>query len=293
MLRSAQGPVSLRRLIHAGTLGAALLAAGGCRDGRAVLLREIDARRLASELRVSFVNANEAGSRAVLADTDDASTAAAHEAAAAGEAAARSLSALEPLLESLGYRTELDSVARFRKRFDEFRKLDAEILPLAAENTNLKAQRLAFGPAREAADRFGTALTERRDGAAEIERQKAAARAAVLEIQVLQARHIAESDEAVMSQIEARMEALGGDARARLGQLRGNDPAARDVTSASQALEQFLTINEEIVGLSRRNTNIRSLALTLGRKRVVAAECEDDLRVLQDALARHGTEATR
>jgi hypothetical protein len=45
--------------------------------------------------------------------------------------------------------------------------------------------------------------------------------------------------------------------------------------------------------LSRRNTNVRSLALSLGQKRMRTAACEDSLRELQDALAKRGFSATR
>ena len=54
-----------------------------------------------------------------------------------------------------------------------------------------------------------------------------------------------------------------------------------------------MAINDEIVTLSRRNSNVRSLALSLGRKRMVTAECEDDLRALEEALAKHEFTATR
>ena len=52
-------------------------------------------------------------------------------------------------------------------------------------------------------------------------------------------------------------------------------------------------MNQQVVQLSRRNTNVRSLALTLGRKRVVAAEAEDQLRSLGEALAAHTFQGTR
>jgi hypothetical protein len=51
-------------------------------------------------------------------------------------------------------------------------------------------------------------------------------------------------------------------------------------------------INDEIVALSRRNSNVRSLALSLGRKRVVVAECDDQLTALEQALAKRGFPAT-
>ena len=42
-------------------------------------------------------------------------------------------------------------------------------------------------------------------------------------------------------------------------------------------------VNAEIVVLSRRNSNVRSLALSLGQKRMLTAGCEETLRALQDA----------
>lgn len=47
------------------------------------------------------------------------------------------------------------------------------------------------------------------------------------------------------------------------------------------------------VKLSRRNSDVRSLALSLGRKRTVMAVCEDQLRTLDDALAKHQFTAAR
>jgi hypothetical protein len=55
----------------------------------------------------------------------------------------------------------------------------------------------------------------------------------------------------------------------------------------------IISVNEEIVVLSRRNTNVRSLELSLGRKRKVTAECQDALRALEEALAKHAVSATR
>ena len=59
------------------------------------------------------------------------------------------------------------------------------------------------------------------------------------------------------------------------------------------ALDRFLAVNAEIVVLSRRNSNVRSLALSLAQKRVLAAQCEDALRALEDALAKRGLGGTR
>jgi hypothetical protein len=259
-----------------------------------VLARLVEARRLAAQLRSGFIKANEAANRAVLTPSDEESRAAASEAQSATEAAASAASALDPILKSLGYQTELESLARFQKQFEEFRRLDNEILSLAVENTNVKAQRLSFGDGQKEADRIVSSLRGATSSkAAAFAADAEAAHADVLEIQVLQARHIAEADESAMGQFEARMEQLAADAQQRLSKLRGQAGAAADLDQAAVSLKRFVEINQEVVALSRKNTNVRSLGLTLGRKRVVAAACEDELRVIEEALAKHGSQATR
>ena len=54
-----------------------------------------------------------------------------------------------------------------------------------------------------------------------------------------------------------------------------------------------MAIHKEIITLSRRNSDVRSLALSLGRKRTVTAECEEQLQALEEALAKHEFTATR
>jgi hypothetical protein len=54
-----------------------------------------------------------------------------------------------------------------------------------------------------------------------------------------------------------------------------------------------MALNGELVALSRRNTNVRSLALALGQKRTLTSACQDTLRALQESLAQRGFTATR
>jgi hypothetical protein len=54
-----------------------------------------------------------------------------------------------------------------------------------------------------------------------------------------------------------------------------------------------MEVNTQIIGLSRRNTNVRSLAMSLNEKGKLTTACEDRLRALQAALAKRGFTATR
>ena len=292
-------PLPAARFVRLLAMLALAIGASGCTNPQMYLRQLLEARRLASELHLEFTKAAEAATRAVMADTDDASHAAADEARRARQVVELDIDALRTALQSLGYNDELHMLDGFNARFAEYREVDDEILPLAVENTNLKAQRLAFGPAQEAADTFGAALDASvragaTGGSCCAEAIAARALTGVLAMQVLQAPHIAESDDAAMTRMEDQMKASAERARRGLDQLR-RTRASSDarLTAAGAALDRFLEINTEIVALSRRNTNVRSLALSLGRKRTATAACEDRLRELEEALSKHQFNATR
>lgn len=276
------------------------LFASACSGASAVLTRLVETRRLASDIHVSFIRASDASNRAVMSDTDEAAAAAVDEARQARQAAERDVAALESLLQELGYSEDATLLEGFKTRFNDYKRLDDEILALAAENTNLQAQRLSFGAAQDARDAFARALDAavQSDAATRAccpEALAAKAVAAVLEIQVLHAPHIAEADDAEMTRLEQRMTAAEAVARTTLADLKTSLPAASapQLVTAAEALDRFAAINQEIITLSRRNSHVRSLALTLGRKRMLAAACDDQLTALEQGLAKHGFTATR
>jgi len=269
----------------------------GCRDFYA----QIDeSRRLAADLRLQFNQATDASNRAVMADTDAASTAFAGDAEKALQLVESDVAALLPLLRSLSLAKELQLLDEFGKHFAEYREVDRTILSLAVENTNLKAQALAFGSAREAADSFRDALgavvsrvpSQQR---CDVERLVAQATLAVREIQVLHAPHIAEPNDAAMTRMEQEMATLATSARLAVTSLTELVPAdARPaLTTARSAFDRFEDISRQIVALSRRNSNVRSLDLTLRAKPPLTAACEGSLRALQDLLAKEDIKATR
>ena len=258
-----------------------------------------EARRLTAELLVQFTKAADAANRAVMADTDEASVAFAREAEENQLAVQRDIDALRPILQGR-YSAETQLLEAFVSQYAEYRVLDRRILDLAVENTNLKAQRLSFGPAQEAADSFRDDLEAITPSipAQDMWRVKALVATAistVREIQVLQAPHIADADEAVMTRMESHMAKSETAARSALETLATLvQPASRArLAAAGTALDRFMGLNAEIIGLSRRNTNVRSLALSLDQKRTLTAACEGGLRELQNALAKRGFTGTR
>jgi hypothetical protein len=277
----------------------AAIAAIGC-DVNAALERQSEARRIAAELHVQFTKAADAANRAVMADTDEASVAFAREAEQAKEAVQKDTGTLRPILQGLAYAEETRLLEEFGNRFAAYGALDRTILELAVENTNLKAQRLSFGPAQEAADGLRDALEPLAplDAAKDTWRVRALAATAlagVRDIQALQAPHIADPDDAVMTRMEARMKASEAAARQALLALGPLvQPASRPrLADATAALDRFLGVNAQIVAMSRRNTNVRSLALSLNQKGQLTSACEESLRALGEALAKRGFTGTR
>ena len=270
----------------------------GC-DVNSALQRVSQARHLAADLLVQFTKAADTADRAVMADTDEASIAFAREAEQAKEKVQIDMDALKPLLEGLNYSNEGRLLQEFVNGFTEYCELDRRILDLAVENTNLKAQRLSFGPAQEAADSFRDSLTSVAPLVPadkwRVQALVATAVATVREIQVLQAPHIADADEAVMTRMEKSMatsEAAARNALKALSSLVEPRFQARIVV-ATAALDRFMAVNQEIISLSRRNTNVRSLALSLNQKGKVIPKCENVLYALRDALSKRGFTGTR
>ncbi len=259
-----------------------------------------EARRRAAELQVEFTRAADAGNRAVMADTDEASAAYAREARTATDAVQKKADALGAVLNEFGFSQEAGQLEDFRTKLAEYRALDRTILDLAVENTNLKAQRLSFGEARTAADAFRDAVTAvvPANQARDLWRVRAlgaTAVASVREIQALQAPHIAEADEAAMRSLEKQMAAAEAGAWRALSDLDGlARPGSRPQLAAATAqLSRFMQLNAEIVALSRRNTNVRSLALSLNQKRALTATCEASLQTLRESLDKRSFAGTR
>lgn len=248
------------------------------------------ARRVDSveSIRLALASASEAEKSAVLAVTDESSQVFADQARAAAADVERGSGELRQLLQASGDRKERDLLAEFSKDFAEFQRIDKDLLALAVRNTNLKAYALAFGPAAQAISDMDAALDRvvAKSAAAPQIVLAFRARIAALRIQALLAPHIAEETDPKMDELESRMKQDDQEVRRDLDALAAlpefSDDA--DCKVAASSYSRFSELRAQILALSRENTNVRSLALSLDQKRKVMFLCQADLDALQQTI---------
>ena len=98
-----------------------------------------------------------------------------------------------------------------------------------------------------------------------------------------------------MTKLEKEMADRLGSARQALETLASGATAAMaaQLGAAGAALARFDKLSAELVTLSRRNSNVRSLALALRHAPQMVAACDGSLAILQEALAKRGFSGTR
>ena len=258
--------------------------------------------RLVSAMRLNLAAAEEAEKSAVLADTDEASEALAQESRARSQAVENGRAALEGLLAQGGSARQKGLFLQFSRAFAELRLIDRDILELAVRNTNLKAFALTFGPAARVLDAFNRSLAALTDAnsasplAQEVLLQAFKAQSGLLKVQALLAPHVVEADDRKMDSLEADMALSEAEAASALEALAGMDPleGREALAPARAAFGQYLELKRQILALSRENTNVRSMTLSLSKKRKVSAACQEALAALEeDLLNQDFNKATR
>lgn len=246
--------------------------------------------RLVQTMKSELLASAEAEKSSVMADTDEASTAFADQSIQASQNVERARNELNALTRENS--REANLLDDFSSCWGKLREIDKEVLALAVQNTNLKALRLSFVPAATAIRHMEEELNQLMDSvapspeAAGIMRVASRALTGALKIYALEAPHIAEATEAGMDRIEASMKQLNeqvGDALKNLDSLMGESGKPL-IGEAQKSYQDFQAINSEIIGFSRRNSNIRSFAVSLGQKRNAMAQCLDLLNALQNAV---------
>jgi hypothetical protein len=253
-----------------------------------------NARRLdlVGRMELDVTSASEAEKSAVLAETDDASKAFADQARETSGRVEQERRELEGLLAAGGSAGERDLLAQFTTAFAELQHVDDDLLSLAVQNTNVKAYNLAFGPAADALADVNAALTRLATANADLPEGKTiltlayGAEISDLRIQALLPPHIAEESDSKMDALEARMATEDGHVTRCLHDLAalpkvGKDPA---LAVAASRYADFSRMRTQILALSRENTNVRSLSISLNQKRKVVRVCQGALSALQQAI---------
>jgi hypothetical protein len=241
---------------------------------------------LVESMRLNLASASEAEKSAVMAITDADSQTYADQARAAATTVEQARKKLEELLQTGGNQNEKDLLAQFSQAFAEFKRIDKDLLDLAVKNTNLKASSLAFGPAATALKEMDVALARLVSDDLKVTRLADDARIAAWHLQALLPPHIAEESDEKMNEMEAVMAKEDQDVRKNLEALAAvpNLTGNPDLKAAASEYARFTKFKTQILKLSRENTNVRSLAISLNQKRKMMLICQDALALLEQAI---------
>jgi len=263
------------------------------------LIRE---NEILSAMRLNLIRAAEAEKSAVLAVTDEESLKFADQARSASVEVEKERKELTPLIEKDDSAQEKARIKEFDVCWTEFTKLDQLILNLAVQNTNLHAEKLAFTKGAEAVRYLDLNLRKliedsSADSAANCKAVKLSYQAlvAALKVHDLCTPHIEAETEQEMDAIEKEIAAnemtLSNSLDELGGLVQGKDLEV--LKEGKAASDELMMITKEIISLSRENTNIKSLELSLGKKRLITAKCDEILSALQRLVRSRGTKAAR
>jgi hypothetical protein len=247
---------------------------------------------LVARMQLDLASASEAEKSAVLAVADQDSKSFADQVRAASERVETGRRELGELLTAGGTQGEKELLDQFTTAFAELQRVDNDLMTLAVKNTNVKAYSLAFGPSATAVQEMNAALTRLVAGKADSSDAKTVmglafgAQISALRIQTLLPPHIAEESDRKMDELEALMATEDTKVRTGLGGLAALPTLNKnpDLAIATARYTELSSIRTQILALSRENTNVRSLSISLNQKRRVMLVCQAALSALQQAV---------
>ena len=256
---------------------------------------------IVSQMRIDLLKSVEMEKNAVIAPTDEESQEFANQSIAASAAVEQNLKVLRSLIDAAPLQDEKKLFIEFNDSWTELRKLDQVILQFAVQNTNLKAASLSRGKSAEAMRRFEHALEDVMQSylgtpnEGQVARLACHAIIAGLKIYNLHSVHIDEASDEKMDQIETQMTMEENEASRSLDELSGivGEESRDALLQAKTAFSEFMEVTAKVIKLSRQNSNIKSVELSLGRKRKVAAQCDEILAAFQEAVQNRTFRATR
>ncbi|MGE3728251.1 MAG: hypothetical protein AB7I41_22040 [Candidatus Sericytochromatia bacterium] len=209
--------------------------------------------------------------------------------------------ALDKLAQRQSNATEKQLLAEFDQCWQQFKTLDQRLLTWATQDSNIEAQKWSTSTGRKAWEQFEKALNRLPQEVytdkvkREIENAIAQSQIASLKILAMHKPHIEAFSEQEMNQWEKEMHiqtALTKQHLNTLARLLSKADVA-DYQTAYQHWESFLLATQKIVRLSRQNSNLKSIELSLGKKRVIATQCKALLNELKHSYSEQRFQATR
>jgi hypothetical protein len=274
--------------------GVLVLATASC-SSEPAMVRQMHEVRLINALRQTLLESVEAEKSAVLATTDAESRSLAQEAQQSAAKINQLRTDLRTLIVADGRPAEVEKLDAFDAAWAEVERIDQRLLALAVANTNLKAVRLSASEGATDLDRFVDALSEmaRNASAPETLRTLSGASIAALRVQPLALVHIPSADDAEMSRLEERMGALEEEVNRDLSAVRTSGQVSPDqLAAATQAWDDYQKVLNDVLRLSRENTNVISFDVSVHEKRLATKECVAALAALQEVVD-VGSKATR
>jgi hypothetical protein len=271
--------------------------------GRSESIFAVSAKKgeIVPRMRTNLLKSVEYEKSAVMAVTDEESKTFADLSRKSAGSVDRDFQELKALVALEGTDREKKLLGDFGACWRNFGKIDEALLPLSVENTNLKAASLSQTKGLAAVRRFSGALAKATEALQPDREGAPAARLAyralnaVFTIYSLQGPHINEAEDRKMDEMEVVMRANAAEAKrslAALAALAGREGKTY-LEEADAAFADFMAVHAEVVRLSRLNSNVKSLELSLGEKRKVTAQCDDILNAMQEAVWNRASRATR
>jgi hypothetical protein len=189
----------------------------------------------------------------------------------------------------------------FDQCWSQFKTLDQQLLPWATQESNIEAQKWSTVTGRKAWEQFELALNRlKKQGPKDkfnSEKELAIAQSLIasLKILALHKPHIEAFTDQEMNQWEKEMHDQTALTKKHLDSLarRLSKSEQADYQAAYQHWEAFQAATQKIIQLSRQNSNLKSIELSLGKKSVIATQCKGRLNDLKQNYASQGFQATR
>jgi hypothetical protein len=243
-------------------------------------------------LRIHLLKSVEMEKNAVMALTNKESLDFADQSRAASATVEQNLKILRSLIDAVPLQDEKKLVGEFANCWMELGKLDLVILDIAVQNTNLKAAHLSKEKGAASLQHFEQALEKIAPSFAGTANESRGTRlvcqamTAALKMYTLHSPHIAEANDAIMGQIEMQMKTEENKTSNALDELAGiiGEENRDSVVQAKTAFADFLDVTAKVIELSRQNSNIKSLELSLGKKRTISVQCDEVLATFQEVV---------